>query len=120
MSANAHLNSYLEEDCISEFEDTFRKSMRMCLSDRLEEILKGKRIIFDSNGQTIVPLRRDRSFEPASAAIPRVIHPNEKITYITAIDSSVVHLAIQRREGCIVQNLESSCLQVEEYDAISG
>ena len=93
MSANAHLNSYLEEDCISEFEDTFRKSMRMCLSDRLEETLKGKRIIFDSNGQTIVPLRRDRSFEPASAAIPRVIHPNEKITYITAIDSSVVHLA---------------------------
>ena len=93
MDANAHLNFYLEEDCILEFENTFRKSMKMCLLDQLEEILKGRRIIFDSIGETIVPPGRVGSFDQACAVAPRVIHRNEKMTYISAIDSSVIHLA---------------------------
>jgi len=93
MNANAHLNFYLEEDCITEFENTFRKSMKTCLSDQLEEILKGRRIIFDSIEQTTVPVRRDGSFDQACTVTPRVIHPNEKVTFISAIDSSVIHLA---------------------------
>jgi NurA domain-containing protein len=93
MNANAHLNFYLEEDCITEFENTFRKSMKMCLANQLEEILKGRRIIFDSIEQTTVPVRRQGSFEQACAVTPMVLQPSEEITYISAIDSSVIHLA---------------------------
>jgi hypothetical protein len=93
MNANAHLDFYLEEDCITEFENTFRKSMKTCLSDQLEEILKGRRIIFDSIEQMTVPARRDGSFDQACTVTPRVIHPSEKVTLISAIDSSVIHLA---------------------------
>jgi NurA domain len=93
MNANAHLNFYLEEDCITEFENTFRKSMNMCLSDQLTEILKGRRIIFDSIEQTTVPVRRDVSIDRPCTVTPRVVHPSEKVTLISAIDSSVIHLA---------------------------
>ena len=93
MNANAHLNFYLEEDCITEFENTFRKSMDTCLSDQLTDILKGRRIIFDSIEQTTVPVRRDGSIDRPCTVTPRVIHPSEKVTFISAIDSSVIHLA---------------------------
>jgi hypothetical protein len=93
MNANAHLNFYLQKDCITEFENTFRKSMKMCFSDRLERILKGRRIIFDSIEQITVPVRRDGDIDQACTVTPRVIHPSEKVTVIGAIDSSVVHLA---------------------------
>jgi NurA domain len=93
MNSNAHLDFYLGEDCITEFENTFRKSMDARMSDQLTEILKGKRIIFDSIEQTTVPLRRDGSIDRPCTVTPRVIHPSEKVTFISAVDSSVIHLA---------------------------
>jgi hypothetical protein len=93
MNSNAHLDFYLKEDCITEFENTFRKSMDTRMSDQLTEILKGRRIIFDSIEQTTVPVRRDGSIDQPCTVTPRVIHPSEKVTFISAIDSSVIHLA---------------------------
>lgn len=93
MSANAHLNFHLEESCIAEFENTFRRSMNTCLSDQLTEILKGRRIIFDSIEQKTVAFRRDGTTNRACTVTPRILHPSEKVTFISAIDSSVNHLA---------------------------
>ena len=93
MNANAHLNFYLEKDCVTECENTFRKSMKMSFSDRLEDILKGRSIIFDSIGQPIVPAQRKEGLEQALTLTPTAIYPSEKVTVIGAIDSSVVHLA---------------------------
>jgi hypothetical protein len=92
MNANAHLNFYLEDSCITEFENTFRKSMNTCLSDHLEDILKGRRIIFDSVEQTTIPVRTDRGFDQCKVT-PKVVHPSEKVTSVNAIDSSVLYLA---------------------------
>jgi hypothetical protein len=93
MNANAHLNFYLEKDCVTEFENTFRKSMKMSFSDRLEDILNGKSIIFDSIGQPIIPARTEEGLEQARTVTPTAIYPSEKVTVVGAIDSSVVHLA---------------------------
>lgn len=93
MNANSHLNFDLEEDCITEFENTFRESMIMCSSDQLEGILKGRRIIFDSIERFTVPIRTNGSFDQSCKMTPMVIHPSEKVTPISSIDSSVIHLA---------------------------
>lgn len=86
---NLNSNAHLEEHCIVEFENTFRKSMKIFSLDQLEELLHGRRIIFDEVRQTSVPNRRDGISDTTT---PRVLHPNEKITYISAIDSSAIHL----------------------------
>jgi NurA domain len=93
MNANAHLNFYLAKDCVTEFENIFRKSMKMSFSDRLEDILKGRSIIFDSIGQPNVPAQTEEGLEQARTVTPTVIYPSEKVTVVGAIDSSVVHLA---------------------------
>jgi hypothetical protein len=92
MNANAHLDSYLEDGCIAEFENTFRKSMKTCLSDHLKDILKGRRIIFDSIEQTAIPIGPNGGFDQCKVT-PKVVHTNEKVTSISAMDSSVLHLA---------------------------
>jgi NurA domain-containing protein len=66
--------------------------MKICLSDQLDDILKGRRIIFDSIEQSTIPIRTTDGFDQFKET-PKVIHANEKVTSISAIDSSVLHLA---------------------------
>jgi hypothetical protein len=90
---------HFEEQCIVEFENIFRKSMKTFSSDQMEEIIHGRRIIFDLvEQQMTVPDRRDGIFDTAT---PRVVHPNENVTYISAIDSSAIHLAGTNECGAV-------------------
>ena len=82
---------------------------------------KGKELFLIQMDKQLFHLEGMEVLSQQASDSARVIHPNEKITYITAIDSSVVHLASTRgRKVVLCKIWESSCHQVEEYDAISG
>lgn len=89
---------HLEEQCIVEFENIFRKSMKMFSSDQMGEIIRGRRIIFDTVEHMAVHDTRDGIFDKAT---PRVVQPNEKLTCISAIDSSAIHLAGTDEGGAV-------------------
>jgi NurA domain len=93
MNANTHLNFHYEEDCIAEFENTFRKSMKTCFPYKLKELLKDRRIIFGSTEGITDPVSKGGRFGHASTVTPMILHPSKKISFISAIDSSVIHLA---------------------------
>jgi hypothetical protein len=93
MSTSAHLNLSFGKNGIAEFENTFRESIEDCFSERLEEALRGKKIIFNLKGRKVVPVQGWRDFDQGSTATIRVIQPSKKSTLITAIDSSAIHLA---------------------------
>ncbi|HZD35997.1 MAG TPA: DNA double-strand break repair nuclease NurA [Nitrososphaeraceae archaeon] len=89
---------HLEEQCIVEFENIFRKSMKMFSSDQMGEIIHGRRIIYDTVEHMVIHDSRDRIFDKAT---PRVVQPNEKLTCISAIDSSAIHLAGTDEGGAV-------------------
>jgi hypothetical protein len=94
MNTNAHLN-LLGRKCTREFENTFKNSMEMCFSDQLDEVLKGKKIMFSlgRDPRPVSPIQGWRRCYQDGFIDPRVIHPSEKSTIVAAVDSSAIHLA---------------------------
>lgn len=70
----------------------------MFSSDQIGELIHGRGIIFDMVEHITVHDSRDGIFDKAT---PRVIQPNEKLTRISAIDSSAIHLAGTHEQGAI-------------------
>jgi hypothetical protein len=93
MNTSAHLNLSLGENCIAGFDRNFRESIHECFSERLKETLTGKKVFFNVSGKYTVPIRVWRGFDQACITTPRVIHPSNKPTLVTAVDSSAILLA---------------------------
>jgi len=98
MNANLHFDFYLQEDCVKELENTFRKSMKVCLSEQLDEIANRRNTVTNSTEQTNLPFRMDGNLNQIFTVTPKVIHPSEKLTIVSAVDSSVIYLT-RTKEG---------------------
>lgn len=95
MNTSAHLNLFFGRKSTREFEKTFKNSMEMCFSEQLDEVLKGKRIMFSlgRDPRPVFPIQGWRSCYQDCSIDPKVIHPSEKSTTIVSVDSSAIHLA---------------------------
>ena len=90
----AQLNFQPDGVNFGEFERAFDRSLGQCLSSRLEEVLKGKKIIFNSEDKNLIPVNGW-----GIRNIPYCITPLTTIqskadnTTICAMDSSTIQLA---------------------------
>jgi NurA domain len=90
----AQLNFQPDGVNFDEFERAFDRSLGQCLSSRLEEVLKGKKIIFNSEDKNLIPVNGW-----GIRNIPYCITPLTTIqskadnTTICAMDSSTIQLA---------------------------
>jgi NurA domain len=90
----AQLNIQPDRINFGEFERAFDRSLGQCLSSRLEELLKGKKIIFSSEDKNLIPvdgwgLRNI----PYCITTVTTIQPKTDNTTICAMDSSTIQLA---------------------------
>jgi hypothetical protein len=90
----AQLNFQHDGINFGEFERAFNRSLGQCLSFRLEELLKGKKIIFSSEDKNLVPVNGWGIRNIPYCATPlTTIQPKTDNTTICAMDSSTIQLA---------------------------
>jgi NurA domain len=79
---------------IGKFERAFDRSLGQCLSSRLEELLKGKKIIFSSEDKNLIPVNGWGIRNIPYCTTPlTTIQPKADNTTICAMDSSTIQLA---------------------------
>jgi hypothetical protein len=90
----AQLNIQPDRINFGEFERAFDRSLGQCLSSRLEELLKGKKIIFSSEDKNLIPVDGwgIRNI-PYCITTVTTIQPKTDNTTICAMDSSTIQLA---------------------------
>jgi hypothetical protein len=98
MNTNTQINL---SECNVHLDNIIEQSLKHCFHYKLEEVLKGRRIIFCIGDKNIVPLegwtnRRD----PFCATTARTIQPTNEMSIISAIDSSSIQIA-ETEDGTI-------------------
>lgn len=90
----AQLNFQSNRINFSEFEHAFDQSLGQCLSSRLDELLKGKKIIFSSEDKNLVPVDGWGLRNIPYCTTPlTTIQPRMDNTTVYAMDSSTIQLA---------------------------
>ena len=90
----AQLNFQPDGINFGEFERAFDRSLGQCLSSRLEEVLKGKKIIFSSEDKNLIPVNGWGVRNIPYCITPlTTIQPKADNTTICAMDSSTIQLA---------------------------
>ena len=90
----AQLNIQPDRINFGEFERAFDRSLGQCLSSRLEELLKGKKIIFSSDDRNLIPVDGWGIRNIPYCITPvTTIQPKADNTTICAMDSSTIQLA---------------------------
>lgn len=90
----AQLNIQPDRINFGEFERAFDRSLGKCLSSRLEELLKGKKIIFSSEDKNLIPVNGWGIRNIPYCITPvTTIQPKADNTTICAMDSSTIQLA---------------------------
>ena len=90
----AQLNIQPDRINFGEFERAFDRSLGQCLSSRLEELLKGKKIIFSSEDKNLIPVDGWGIRNIPYCITPVItIQPKADNTTICAMDSSTIQLA---------------------------
>jgi hypothetical protein len=90
----AQLNIQPDGINFGEFERAFDRSLAQCLSSRLEELLKGKKIIFSSEDRNLIPVDGWGIRNIPYCITPvTTIQPKADNTTICAMDSSTIQLA---------------------------
>ena len=86
---------------LNKFGHIFDKSIFECLSPKLHDVLKGKKIIFTKNDKSLVPIDGWGSKStPYCTATITTIQPIKEDTMISAIDSSSIQIA-ETEEGSL-------------------
>ena len=90
----AQLNIQPDRINFGGFERAFDRSLGQCLSSRLEELLKGKKIIFSSDDRNLIPVDGWGIRNIPYCITPvTTIQPKADNTTICAMDSSTIQLA---------------------------